>query len=338
MSHDAPARELTRLQEASERADGLRSPWRANELRSVLAGASIELSRSAVPLAERDLLGSPEVTVRCTAEESLERMSEAFDEVKAVVARFGEAWDALTPRVAAAQSALDEARALAAGLGDDHRHDLDDAARAVSRIAASASADPLSTAPGDVDRLIGSLREVRRDLDATDALRRDFDARITEARGLLASLEASAGDGRTAHDEAIAKISVPSAAEPPVPPVELGAELDGIAELGRSGGWRAARLELDAWRSRTEQLIDEARQAVRANRAPIEARNQFRALLEAYQVKAQRRGLAEDPELEQIFARAHDALYTAPTDLALVAQLIRRYQEMISSAAEEAPR
>lgn len=320
------------LKHLLERAEGLRGPWRANELRSLLDGESIELSRSEVPLAERDLLGSSEITVHCTAEQLLERMSDAFDEVKTVVARFGDAWDALTPRVNAAQTALDEAQSLATGLGDHHRRDLDDAARTVARLATSASADPLSTAPGDLDRLIDSLREIRRDIDATAALRRDFDARIADARGLLASLETTAGDGRAAHEEALAKISVWATAEPAVPPAGLGSELDAIADLARSGQWRDARLELDAWTSRTEALLDDARQAVRANRAPIEARNQFRALLEAYQVKAQRRGVVEDPELAQVFARAHEALYTAPTDLALVAQLVRRYQEMISSA------
>ena len=57
-------------------------------------------------------------------------------------------------------------------------------------------------------------------------------------------------------------------------------------------------------------------------------------------MKAQRLGVVEDPELEQIFARAHEALYTAPADLALVAQLVRRYQELISSAGvvQETPR
>jgi hypothetical protein len=320
------------LKHLLERAEGLRGPWRANELRSLLDGESIELSRSEVPLAERDLLGSSEITVCCTAEQLLERMSEAFDEVKAVVAGFGDAWDALTPRVTAAQTALDEAQALAAGLGDHHRRDLDDVAHAVAELATSASADPLSTPPGDLDRLIDSLAEIRRDIDATAALRRDFDGRMADARSLLASLETTAGEGRAAHEEALAKISVPSAAEPPVPPARLGAELDAIADLARSGAWRDARLELDAWTSRTEAVLDDARQAVRANRAPIDARNQFRALLEAYQVKAERRGVVEDPELEQVFARAHAALYTAPTDLALVAQLVRRYQEMISSA------
>ena len=237
------------LTQLLERAGKLRSPWRSTELRSLLDGDSVELATSEVPLAERDLLGRSEVTVRCTPEELLARMSGAFDEVKTVVARFEDAWAALTPRVTAAQEALEQAQGLAAGLGERHRADLDEAVRTVARLAASAGADPLATPPGELDRLIDSLHEIRRDLD-------------------------------------------------------------------------------------------EARRAACADRAPVEARNQFRALLEAYQVKAQRLGVVEDPELEQTFARAHEALYTAPTDLALAAQLVRRYQELIGSAGSvhEVPR
>jgi hypothetical protein len=325
------------LKQLVERAEKLRGPWRANELRSLLDGESIELTRSEVPLAERDLLGGSEITVRCTPEQLLAHMSGAFDEVKTVVADFGEAWGALTPRATAAREALEQAEALAAGLGEAHRLDLDDAARETARLAASASSDPLATAPGELDRLIGALHEIRRDLEATATLRRDFDAHLDAARALLTDLETAAGEGRAAHEEAVLKVSVPAAHEVPVRTDDLGAELDEIARLARTGAWRDARSRLDAWTSRTEALLLGARRAARASRAPLEARNQFRALLEAYQVKARRLGVVEDPELEQTFARAHEALYTAPTDLALVAQLIRRYQELIGSA-QEVPR
>ncbi len=325
------------LKQLVERAEKLRGPWRASELSSLLDGESIELTRSEVPLAERDLLGSSEITVRCTPEQLLARMSGAFDEVKTVVAGFGEAWGALTPRVTAAQAALEQAEALAAGLGEAHRRDLDDAALETARLATSASSDPLATVPGELDRLIGSLHEIRRDLDATATLRRDFDANLDTARALLADFETAAGEGRAAHEEAVLKVSVPAAREVPVRTDDLGAELDEIAKLAHSGAWREARSRLDAWTSRTEALLLGARRAARASRAPLEARNQFRALLEAYQVKARRLGVVEDPELEQTFSRAHKALYMAPTDLALVAQLVRRYQELIGSA-QEAPR
>jgi len=320
------------LKQVLERAEKLRGPRRANDLRALLEEESIELTRSEIPLAERDLLGTPERTVRCTPHQLLARMSGAFDEVKTVVAAFGHAWDALTPRVTAAQTALGEAQTLADGLGERHRSDLDEAARSVARLAASASADPLSTPDEDLDRVIDWVGEIRRDLDATAALRRDFDGMLSCARGLLSDLETTVEQGLAVHEQVRVKISVPTPPAPVEPPDDLGAELDAIAALARSGAWRDARHGLDGWTSRTRALLDDARQGLRANQAPIEARDQLRALLEAYQVKAGRLGAIEDPELEQIFTRAHEELYTAPTDLALVSQLVRRYQERLAAA------
>jgi len=323
------------LKQVLERAEKLRGPWRANDLRALLGEASIELTRSEIPLAERDLLGSSERTVRCTPDQLLERMSSAFDEVKTVVAGFGVAWDALTPLVTTAQTSLEQAQALADGLGDRHRRDLDEAAASVARLAAAASADPLSTRPEDLDRVIDRVGDIRRDLDATAELRRDFDAMFADARRLLSDLETTLEQGLAAHEQVRVKISVPTPPAPPAPPSDLGAELDAIAALARSGSWREARHGLDGWTSRTRAFLDDAQQALRANQAPIEARDQLRALLEAYQVKAGRLGVVEDPELEQIFTRAHEELYTAPTDLALVSQLVRRYQERLGSARPE---
>ena len=79
-----------------------------------------------------------------------------------------------------------------------------------------------------------------------------------------------------------------------------------------------------------QALLNEAQRALAANRAPIEARNQFRALLDAYQVKAKRLGRLEDPEVAQLVARARDTLFHAPTDLGLAAQLVRSFQHALS--------
>jgi hypothetical protein len=320
------------LDDLLERAGELRkSPRRANELSALLGGPSIELSRSEVPLAERDLLGSSEIAVRCTADELLQRMSHAFDEVKTVMARFGEAWERLTPRLTTARAVLDRAQALATQVGESGRADLQQAADRLAELTTSLNADPLTVAPEGVDRLMDSLEAIRRDLEATTVLRTELDARLGDSRAVLSSLEAAVHEGRAAHEEALVKISVPS----PPPALELRddlhTELDEIAALARFGAWRDARRRLDRWTTDIRALLDDAQRILRANRAPIEARNQLRALLEAYQVKARRLGAIEDPQLERVFAQAHEALYTAPTDLALVSQLVRRYQEMLSA-------
>ncbi len=316
-----------------ERAEKLRHrSRRADELRTLLNGRSIELTRSPVPLAERDLLGSAEVSTECTPGELIARMSSAFDEAKNAVAEFAAAWNTLTPRITSAHAVLEQSRALAAQLGESERSDLTEAANRIQSLRTACAADPLSVKPGQVDRLTTDLEAIRRELEESTKLRGALDARLADARARLANLTTVIQEARAAHEELTVKVAVPTAP----PPAELadgpGTELDRIERVARSGAWGEAHRRLEQWTHNTTALLEEAQRILRANRAPLEARSQLRGLLEAYRVKAARLHTIEDPELERIYAEARDALYTAPTDLARVAQLVRRYQEILSAA------
>lgn len=132
------------------------------------------------------------------------------------------------------------------------------------------------------------------------------------------------------------KVLLPSPPPAPSLPPGLDTELERIAGMSANQDWGEARDALEAWTELTDSLLQRLGQALDANRAPIRARNQFRALLDAYKVKAQRLGLLEDRELQDLFSQAHEVLYTAPSDLALSARLVRSYQTALSRA--EAPR
>jgi hypothetical protein len=184
----------------------------------------------------------------------------------------------------------------------------------------------------EVEALTRSLRAIREDLEGSIALKRGFEAKIHDAHELLEQVRATDREGQAAHEELLVKISVPG---PPAAPKGRGdreAELAAIVALAQRGAWREARSGLDNWSTRTNASLDLARRTLDANRAPIEARNQFRALLDAYQVKAKRLGLVEEPQLAEIFTQAQQALYNAPTDLALAAQLVRSYQQALSGS------
>jgi hypothetical protein len=322
------------LEELLQRADELQSASRAGELRSLVQGASIELASTDVPLAERSLLGTAQETQRCTPDALLKSMSAAFDEVKLVVSAIGQAWEALIPRLDAGRRIGHESVGLADEVGESGRRDLRAAEAELDRLQKSVTTDPLSVGPAEIEAAVRSLQAIHDELEETVALKRAFEARTLEARELLEHLHDIVRQARAAHDEAQLKISVPSAPPANLAPDELAAELDRIADLAGDGAWREARRGLQDWTARTQVRLEDARRTLAANRAPIEARNQFRALLEAYQVKAKRLGRLEDAELLAISARAHEALYTAPADLALAAQLVRRYQQVLSGSQE----
>lgn len=318
------------LQAHVERATKLRDGKRFDELAALLDGPSIELSTADVPMAQRTLLGDSQVADRCSADQLLRRMSTAFDEVRTVIAGIGGAWEALIPRLDAARKQLTECQQMAADLAESARTDLESAAQQLAAASAKTTSDPLAVVPAELDRLTRSLAEIRSDLESVALVRRNFDGRLAEARELADRLRRLAEEGRVAHEELLVKIALPTAPPGLALREDLDAELGGIAALGTRGAWRDARGELDQWTARTTGLLDEAGRILRANQAPIDSRNQFRALLDAYQVKAKHLGMVEDPDLAAIFTQAHDALYTAPTDLSLVGQLVRRYQETLN--------
>jgi hypothetical protein len=318
------------LEELLRRADELRG----GELRSLLRGASIELAAADVPLAERSLLGTAHEAHRCTPDELLKAMSAAFDEVKVAISAIGQAWETLIPKLDAGRRIAQQSAALADEVAESGRRDLRAAEAELDRLHKAVTSDPLSVKPAEVEAAVRSLQAVHDDLEETSNLKHAFEARIRETRELLEDLHDTVRQARAAHDEAQLKISVPSGPPADAAPDELATELDRIGDLAGDGAWRDARQALHDWTARAQARLADARRALEANRAPIEARNQFRALLEAYQVKAKRLGRLEDAELLAISARAHEALYTAPTDLALAAQLVRRYQQVLSGSQE----
>jgi hypothetical protein len=313
-----------------ERADKLRGFRRSEQLRSQIGSPSIEVGGAMVPLAQRRLTGSSQIVERCTPDELISTMSASFDEVKEVVARIGDAWQALIPKIDVGRRLLQESRALAERAPGADRRQLEALSTEVEHVGAAITADPLSVQPGEVDDLVQAITALRDELDAGLAFQRGFEARILAARELLEQLRTTQQEARAAHEELVVKIEAPGIPRGADADDDLERELSEIADLADCGAWEEARHAMTRWTARANTLLDAARQAVAANRAPIEARNQFRALLEAYRVKAKRLGRLEDADLAGIFARAQDVLYTAPTNLAEAAQLVRSYQQALS--------
>ena len=317
------------LEDLLKRADGLRGSRRSDQLRALLNDRSIILSTAEVPLAQRDLLGTAQAAQRCSPGELLLGMSAEFDQVKAVVTRIGDAWERLIPQLDAARGLLRDTSRLAEEVGEGG-DELATASRALDSLSASVTMDPLSVSPGDVDAQIESLRATRQELESDAELRRGFETRILEARGDLERVRSAVAEGSAAREELRVKIAL--GADPPAVDghSELEPELTAITELAQHGAWREARRLLDEWSARAGEAVQEARRSRDASRAPVDARNQFRALLDAYQVKAKRLGRLEDPVVAGLFRDAQKSLYTAPTDLGRAAQLLRSYQEALS--------
>jgi hypothetical protein len=80
-------------------------------------------------------------------------------------------------------------------------------------------------------------------------------------------------------------------------------------------------------------ILENARKRVAEVRAPLEARDEMRGLLEAYRARASRHGVAETPALAAAYQAARDLLWSAPCDLDASGQAVRRYQAALTEFA-----
>jgi hypothetical protein len=324
------ARLTSFVEEATNRRGGGRplTPEASRDVDAFLTGPSIELTRDEVPLAERGLLGAAHETTRCTADELLRHMADAFDAAKSVILAVGTAWDSLVPRLRDIRDALARLDARPA-LSVADRDRLDTLGNDLDRIAEDLVLDPLVVAADDLDELEGRVAAIEAELAAVDDLRSEAVERLLQADALYGQLRSAVADADAAHREALEKIVAPGVPAPAPVASTLATQLDRVKVMVADGNWREAEGALTAWTAEVDAQLRDALECAAANRAPIETRNQLRGRLDGYRAMAIGRGLVEDMRLAALHARARDALYTAPTDLADAEALVQAYREAL---------
>ena len=281
--------------------------------------------------------GSQEVVVTPAA--LVERMSADLVGAKAVLAQIDAAWDTLGPRLRTIGEVITATRELCEQLGEPEPDALETARQELTALGRRLANDPLSVQPEDVDALEASAAAPRADLEAIAGLRDHIGKRLATARELLAELRRTVRDADAASAEVAVKIA-DSPAAAPLRLVESEAQLEQVVKLAEAGAWGQAWRALAEWTTGADLLLAEARRIVADSRALIAARGELRGRLVAYEAKARRHGLIEDPGVLRHFECAHEALYTAPTDLAAADALLRRYGQALlgeRSAREAQP-
>ena len=250
-----------------------------------------------------------------------------------LIAQLGTAWRNAVPRLDALRGRLAKAAETAEALGMPGDPELAAARTVVDDVTAQATADPLGAQIDDAERLVQRVEERLSDLAKTRAsIGSDLDA--AEARlGELATLIAA---GHGARKAAEGRIVDPGGLVTPLDPAELDTGdralrpwLHRLKAQARAGAWPAAAQGLAQWQDEAAALRSRADAVARANRAPLERRNDLRGLLEAFRAKAAALGLAEDPALTKLYRSAHEALYAYRCDVRHAETLVREYGRAI---------
>ena len=265
----------------------------------------------------------------------VELFNATFGPVSDIVAEVDEVWRDLMPRIEAATATLDRANALCERLGTPVP-EVRLATQRLEAVRASVSDDPLSLSKKvgpDLDALVAAAARASGALEhAHGTLSSDLanaDATIAELRVLRARAAA-------AYSESAAK-AIPEGGLVRVPSTSVIDGQNGLAHRARrfdgldesNDDWRDARDLVDEWKRSATRLREQLERALEVNAAPIAKRNDLRALLRAYKVKASMIPDLAD-EVANLGSQAHDELHTAPTDLARAQDLIDRFARGLS--------
>ncbi|TDP92936.1 hypothetical protein [Labedaea rhizosphaerae] len=282
------------------------------ELRRLLVAPSVEVARRAVPLHERGLTGAAEAVESITVAALTARMNEAYRVVSELAVRCDElssaAVKALTPLLEQVRRITEDTLELGiepTGVGER-----------VRELEHLAGSDPLALADRPLDdtvaRLGAELAAERERVDRMLALREDW----VRARAGLADSVRAVAELRTAATRDYAAAAERVVADlPPLPADRVPAlqaavdRLDGLSWAARDAGTAELRRDIvDA-----EAELRAARQLATGL---LDRREELRGRFGAYEARAVRLGLAEEPAVMAVAARIKATLWRRPSDLA----------------------
>jgi hypothetical protein len=251
------------------------------------------------------------------------------------VAAAGTAWDVLAPRGRAALARLAALDAAVAGAGPALGARLHGLRARLDGLLDRVATDPLAVRPEDFDGVEQDLSSAEDGVASAERLRQELAPRLKAAATTLEELRSALATAADAHRAASAKVTGAGAEGPPEWDGTMADDLVRIASMADRGDWTAASDALGRWEASASALLQRAAASTSAAQAAIEARNELRGLLEAYSVMAARSGALESELAAERYQRAHDALYTAPTDLEQAAALVRAFQELLIATTSE---
>lgn len=316
------------------------------ELRRLLLDPSVEVSRTALTLAERGLFGPVHDVETIALGELAARMDVAF----IGVSEFAETCHAIhqgyliglasqAERVRAMRGLVGD---LAAGGVGPPDPDVAMVAALTSRIAElerACSEDPLSLASEPPASVLAAL-----DVDITAAAGQL--ARLATLRAgwndLLAELSTAVTEiGRLRDDVEQTRRRASELIDGPIPampPDRLPALLTGLTALREPANWSTRVEALAGLRSTADDATAELHAAGALAAGMVDRRDELRGRFASYRAKATRLGHAERPELLALDQRIERLLWTKPCDLAAATRALACFQRLVSgSGAADTP-
>jgi hypothetical protein len=315
----------------------IRQPTAAQlaELTSLLTGPSVELTRPAAPLNQRDLTAAPRAELTLAA--AVREMRHTFASVADVVTVAERVRREAGSELDQAASDLTEARHQAGQFTDPtFAAQLAAAESELGQVRGRLDTDPLSLwRDSEVDKAeAGAVRERAAGMLAKARtfaqLRDDAQSQRAAVTAAVAAATAAWQDAVATHERACARIAEVNV-QPPPRADDLATRLDALAGLTAAGQWRQLATKLTAIQRRAAVVTRKCQESQQAAAALLGRRTELRRLLEGCRARAASLGAAEDPGLRERYVQARDLLWAAPCDLTAAAGAVTSYQQAVTA-------
>lgn len=304
----------------------------------LLRGRSITLSVKAVPLAERSLIGPSTIVDSVSLVGAVQRMNTDFQYAADVVTEVETAWNALFELADPVQLRLKNLITAVSAVGD---RSLATATAGVGdtyvALRQEIFADPLglrapgSGLPARMEQVAGEIDALARTAAGAAELRADFDRSTAALLREVDRIDEAEAAQRAALRDVREKILVAALPEPTALGPALRARVAALASLRDAGQWTRLSEEAAALGNALQAGLATAERTREAVAGLLDRREELRARLAAYRVRAARLGAAENQTLEQCYQAAYELLWTRPCDLAAATRALAGYQKAVSA-------
>jgi hypothetical protein len=331
----------------SEALDSLQTRRKAARLRTAtvaelwaeLHGPLVELTPDSLEKARRSIPEASGLMSPAPLASILSVMTSAFDRAAESVTALFAAQDVILPCLMEIESRLGAIEAQASSIKMLAPRKIVDIRTRVHGLRSDLLEDPLSIDPDTVRAITFETDRLAADMQSSVAAANQFAETVALLETVLGERNSAIMAARPRAEEVKRKITQCSPATLDLDGLDRTAEVlreeigalravaqeNAQAALERAGelAGQLSQLALD-----TQDIADAAQQQ-------MEARRELRGRLDAYRAKAQAVGRAEDMRLDGLFRAAHEALYSAPCDLAQAEQLVIVYQTAMADTLME---
>lgn len=322
------------------------------------AALSVEVARSPVarspvarsPVARSPLARSPRTGMpmrpegRVTPTVLSRRLDQVLREVSTTATWFSATYARCLATLSTVRADLAELTATAQRLGERDDRALALAWRLFTETAAAAAADPAAVAARDLQLLGAAVAAASSGLSDLARRHDGLAADLADAEILLAEIVQIAEAGR--RDAEHAQRRIPSIDgllrlsdgwldHPRHGLAPWLARLRGQAADGR---WKEASRGLAGWRNVAEANRTTATQVAVTNAAARRRRDDVFGLFDAWQAKARRLGVADDPELVAAALSVRSAMYQATTEVTDARRHVDSYARRLRTLTRHRPR